>query len=119
MARLLARTTRADLYGPILDAVGEGYYEMDLQGTLMFASGALATLLGQKETDLRGRNIYDLLQADAGSGLRKVLDRVLHTGLDAPAVHRPITFPGSTARHLEFSVILACDGKASPAVFGG
>lgn len=92
---------------------------MDLRGTLIFASGALAALLGQTDTDLSGLNIYDLLDGKAIIGVRKVLDRVLHTGLGAHTAQCPMVLPGGTVRHLEFAAVLACDEQGSPRGFRG
>ncbi len=92
---------------------------MDLQGTLTSASGALADLLGQKDQDLRGRNIYELLEGDAVADVRKALDRVLHTGLGAHGAQCPVILPGGTVRHLEFSAVLVSDERGSPRGFRG
>jgi len=105
--------------GQILDSVGKGYFELDLQGILTFASPALVRVLGLAEQDLRGQSLYELLPKEAASVLRQALDHVLLTGRSAPVVLCPVSKSGGAMGQVEFSVILSCDEQDSPLGFRG
>lgn len=106
-------------YGQILDSVGKGYFESDLQGTLTFASPALARVLGLAEQDLRGQSLYGLLPKEAAGALRQALEHVLLTGKSAPVISCPVSRGGGPIEQLEFSAILSWDERDSPRGFRG
>lgn len=67
-------------YRTILDDMEEGYYEVDLNGTITFANEALGRTWGIDREDLVGRNFRTIMSEETADRAYAAFNRVFRTG---------------------------------------
>lgn len=107
-------------YQRIIEAIHEGYYEMDLRGNLTFFNRTLANILGIPEQDLIGKNPAVLFETDVIAEEMKQIYRSLREGdvSDALLDWQLKRKDGATA-FLEVSVSLIYDKEGKRTGFRG
>jgi PAS domain S-box-containing protein len=58
---------RAEL-GAVVDSMGEGLYQIDVQACIVFMNAAAERMLGYKLDDVRGRRMHDVIHAELPDG---------------------------------------------------
>ncbi len=66
-------------YRNIIESIEDGYYEIDMRGSLTLVNQALCHMLGYSESDLLGKNIADYLDARTARKILEGLPDVLTT----------------------------------------
>ncbi len=91
-------------YSSILDEMGEGYYESDLNGNFTFFNNALAEHSGFTADELRELNYKTFVPGEETSKVFELYNEVFRTG--EPRLWQPVTFvrKDGTRLHVENSV---------------
>jgi len=109
-----------DKYKTILEAIHEGYYEMDLMGHLTFFNRTLANILGVSEEKLIGKSPAELFDSDAIAGDMRKLYRSLRDGEASDGLlDWHLQRPDGTMAVLEVSVSLMYDKDGRRSGFRG
>ena len=107
-------------YQTILEAIHEGYYEMDLMGNLTFFNRTLANILGVSEEKLIGRNPAEFFHNDAIAEEMRRLYRALRDGETSNGLlNWELQRPDGTTAVLEVSVSLMYDKEGKRCGFRG
>jgi diguanylate cyclase (GGDEF)-like protein/PAS domain S-box-containing protein len=93
-------------YRAILAGIDEGYYEVDLAGRFTFANDALRSMLGEEESDLRGRSLGSWVSADTGDELGQAFEQVAQTGQPTRYLRFEVVRGDGARRAVEGSVSL-------------
>jgi diguanylate cyclase (GGDEF)-like protein/PAS domain S-box-containing protein len=70
-----------DRYRSILDTMEDGYFEVDLNGTLIFCNQANARMFGYTQAELIGRNNREYTDPENAKKVFEVFHQVYQTGL--------------------------------------
>ena len=70
-----------DRYRSILDTMEDGYFEVDLNGTLIFCNQANARMFGYTQAELIGRNNREYTDPENAQKVYEVFNQVYQTGL--------------------------------------
>jgi len=106
-------------YRSILESIEEGYYEIDLQGNLIFFNDSASRMLGYPGTQLEGIDARQLVTLQTLPKMRRVFRRVLVTGISAEISEVEILRNDNLLRILELSVSLKKNRAGQPIGFGG
>ena len=103
----------------ILEDIGDGYYEVDLEGFLTFFNGPFCRLLGYSGNELKGMNLRELSDdRNVRKGFKK-LKKVYDTGVPATGFVWEIKKKDSTKGLVELSMSLMTDSKGRKTGFRG
>jgi len=106
-------------YRTILEAMKEGYFEVDLAGNLIFFNDALCRILGYPREKLVGMNNRDYTAPEMAKRMYQIFNQIYHTGEPARIMdYEAIGKDGSTII-LELSASLMRDHKGAPIGFRG
>ncbi len=99
----------------ILRHIEDGYYEVSLEGRLVFVNEPVTRLLGRPGDDVTGTHFADFTAPRDRRRLRGAFARVLASGLPIPAFDWSITDAQGRVRHVEasISVITGPEGRAT------
>ncbi len=102
-------------YRTILDDMEEGYYEVDLEGTITFANEALGRIWGIDRKDLLGRNFRTIMSEETADRAYAAFNRVFRTGRSEWVPDWQTVRADGAVRALEASAypILASGGRYS------
>ena len=106
-------------YRAILEGIGDGYYEVDLEGFLTLFNGPFCRISGYPEDELRGKNFRELSD---DRNVRKVFGRfkkVYATGVPSIGFVWEMIRKDSTKRLVEISMSLMTDSKGGKTGFRG
>ncbi len=103
----------------ILQSMEEGYYEMDLDGHIVFCNDAMCRITGYDRSALVGSNIRTLMKTVDSSKLHDTLQWVLKSGEPALATELELTDKDGQPRHVELSVSLIKDVSGQAGGFRG
>jgi PAS domain S-box-containing protein len=103
----------------ILQSMEEGYYEMDLEGRIIFCNDAMCRITGYERPDLMGSDTRTLMQAADAAKLDHTLQRVLSTGDPSLATELELSGKNQEPRHVELSVSLIKDTGGQAQGFRG
>ena len=103
----------------LLDAIGEGYFEMDAGARLTMVSETLANLLGRSVNTLLGKNACDLALPESGVEVRRVLERALLTGSAPQPVVCGVVHGDGKVSQMEISAALTLGEDGRPSGFRG
>ncbi len=106
-------------YQRILEAMREGYYEVDLRGRLTFFNRALSNILGEPEERLLGQNPAELYQ-DPGllHEMRKAYERLRANDSDV-LIEWPLMRRDGSRVVMEMSMSLMSDNEGRACGFRG
>ncbi len=104
-------------YRTIIESMEEGYFEVDLQGTLTFVNGALCRMADRPTAKLIGMNNRDLAGPKSADRLSHAFNHIYLTGESQPVSNYEIIRPDASEVVLELSISLMRDQKGEPAGF--
>jgi len=113
-AQLQASETK---YRTIIESMEEGYFEVDLQGTLTFANGSLGRMTGQPAGKLVGMNHRDFARKKSADRLVHAFNQIFLTGDAQQISDYELIRPDETEVILELSASLIRDKKKEPTGF--
>lgn len=106
-------------YREILDEIDDGYYEVDLKGTILFFNTSLCEILGYAPDELLGMNYQALLDASNVGKVFSLFNHVFSTGDVIKATDWELVRKDGTRRIVETSIALIRDEDAKPSGFRG
>ncbi len=81
-------------YRTILESMDSGYYEVDLQGNMLFCNPALRQFLGYTDEEIRGLNFRDFMNEEEGRRVQRMFNEVYHTGTPSGDFYWKYSRPG-------------------------
>lgn len=106
-------------YRTILENMEEGYYEVDLAGTLTFFNDAFCRIANLPRHRLRGMNFESFMDRANATRVRKRFNQVYETGEPARHIELETLREDGTIRHVEVSAYLVRDGADRTVGFRG
>jgi diguanylate cyclase (GGDEF)-like protein/PAS domain S-box-containing protein len=102
-------------YRTLLENVEDGYYEVDLDGNIIFCNEAFGRILGYKPQELIGLNFRRFISPETADEVYQAFHLVFETGLPAKALALETFHTEGTARFVEFSAfpIKNAEGKTT------
>jgi two-component system cell cycle sensor histidine kinase/response regulator CckA len=104
-------------YRTIIESMEEGYFEVDLQGTLTFVNGALCRMADRPAAKLIGMSNRDLTDRKSADRLSHAFNHIYLTGESQPVSNYEIIRPDASEVVLELSASLIRDKKKEPIGF--
>jgi diguanylate cyclase (GGDEF)-like protein/PAS domain S-box-containing protein len=106
-------------YRTILEAIEEGYYEVDLAGNLIFFNDSLCKIFGYPRDELMGTNNQEYMSPETAKRTYQLFNEVYKTGKPTKIFDWDfIKIDGSTI-NVEISISLMRDSKGEPVGFRG
>ena len=103
----------------ILDSIEEGYFEVDLSGTLIFINDSLCKITRREREELLGMNYREYTVTENAKKLYSFFNEIYQTGKPAKLIdHEIITYKGER-RILQMSASLMRDRDGNPCGFRG
>jgi len=106
-------------YRTILDAIEDGYYEVDLKGNFTFFNRALIEILGYTEKELMGMNYRQYTRKEDVETVFRVYNAVYQSGLPAGQLNWELIRKDEKKLHIGASVSLIRDYEDRPIGFRG
>lgn len=106
-------------YRKILGSIVEGYYEVDLAGSLTFFNDSACELLGYDRDELQGMNYRQYTNEHSAEKLFQVFHEVYRTGRPTKGFDWEVIRKDQTRRSVEASVTLIEDAEGNPSGFRG
>ena len=106
-------------YHSILDNIEDGYYEVDLKGSLTFFNNSLSRLLGYSPSALVGMNYREYMSSETAEKVYQTFNQVYRTGEPAKGFDWEVFKVDGSKGHLETSVSLVKDSDGNPIGFRG
>ena len=106
-------------YRKILENIEEGYYEVDLAGSLTFFNDSLCRLYGYSRDELMGMNYRQYMDNETAQVVYQTYNTVYRTGESATAVDWALTRKDGTRLFIEVSVALMHGPTGEPVGFRG
>lgn len=106
-------------YRTILKSIEDGYYEIDLSGSITFINDATSTITGYRKEELIGMDATRLTETESVDSIYAEYRRVLSTGLPVKQVEWIIRNKSGSLRYLDNSVSLMRDSQGLPCGFRG
>jgi PAS domain S-box-containing protein len=104
-------------YRIILQSIEDGYYEVDLNGNLIFFNDAMCGILGYRRDELLGLNNRAFMSEETAKRVYETFNHVYGTGQPARALGWETIRKDGTKRYLENSVSLMRDEQGNPVGF--
>ena len=116
-----ARDSRiqADRYRMLIEAVADGFYEVDLSGNFRFFNNALCRIFGYSRREIEGRNFREFMNEDNARIAFEAFNRIYRTGTGDVYIEWEIARKDGETRHLEISASLIRDDQGEPIGFRG
>ena len=106
-------------YRTIIENIGDGYYEVDLKGTIQFINDACARISGVPRHKLMGMSFKDFFLEGEDVDLYNIFNRVFMTGEPEKGLVNRLNRPDGKEQYVEISVSLKKDSKGKPTGFMG
>jgi PAS domain S-box-containing protein len=106
-------------YRTILETIEEGYYEVDIAGSMTFFNPALSEILGYPEDELMGMNNWEYMDSETAKDVYQAFNEVYRTGKPAKAFDWEVIQKDGTRRVIEASVSLVHNREGDPVGFRG
>lgn len=106
-------------YRGILEEIEDGYYEVDLEGNIVFFNESLCRMLGYGPGELLGMNNRTFVDHVSARRVYPVFNRVLRTGRPHKGFRWEITGKDGTRLHVETSISLIRGPEGTPKGFRG
>ena len=105
-------------YRTILENIEDGYFEVDLAGSLTFFNDALCRITGFPEDELMGINNREYMDEETARKVYNTYIRIFETGEPVKGLEYKILKDGNE-KHVETSVSLMKDREGQPMGFRG
>jgi PAS domain S-box-containing protein len=106
-------------YRTIIDHIEDGYYEVDLRGSLVFFNDSFARIWGYPRNELMGMNYRHYTRAEDARQVNQTFRKVFTTGRPQRAISWQIVRKDGTRRYIELSVSLIKDQDGRSKGFRG
>lgn len=106
-------------YRNILESIDEGYFEVDLAGSLTFFNAAVSRILGYSADELVGMNNRHFMDEDNAKKVFATFNEVFKTGQPSRGFNWEIIQKSGSRRFVEASVSLIEDENDQPCGFRG
>ncbi|MBN1847955.1 MAG: PAS domain S-box protein [Deltaproteobacteria bacterium] len=106
-------------YRSILENMEEGYYEVDLDGNLLFFNHAIIRLLGYPEDELKGMNYKTYIAPEYTKKVYDIFNNVFRTGRPVKEAKYEVILRDKSKRIVDISVSLIKNSKGEPIGFRG
>jgi PAS domain S-box-containing protein len=91
-------------YRKTLETIADGYYEVDLDGTLTLINDSLCEIMGYQREELQGMNYRRLVEEEEAKRVFEAFYEVFSTGLAKPAFTYEVVKKDGTRRHVSVSI---------------
>ena len=105
-------------YRTILENIEDGYFEVDLAGSLTFFNDALCRITGYPKDKLMGMNNREYMDEETGRKVYNIYMKIFETGEPVKGLEYAI-LKDSDKKHVETSVSLMRDRGGQPIGFRG
>jgi PAS domain S-box-containing protein len=109
----------ADRYQMLIEAVADGFYEVDLNGNFRFFNQALSRIFGYAPTEIRGHNFREFMNEDNARVAFEAFNRIYRSGKGDVYIEWKISRKDGQERHLEISASLIEDEHGQATGFRG
>ena len=109
----------ADRYQMIIEAVTDGFYEVDLNGNFRFFNDGLSRIFGYSRREIQDRNFREFMNEDNARIAFEAFNRIYRSGKGDVYIEWEITRKDGQKRHLEISASLIEDNRGKPIGFRG
>ncbi|MCU0597103.1 MAG: PAS domain S-box protein, partial [Desulfobacterota bacterium] len=106
-------------YRNILESIEDGYFEVDLQGNLIFFNEGLCRITGYPSEELHGMNNRDYMSEETSGKVFETFNQVFRTGEAAKVLGWELIRKDSEKRYVETSISLVRNPRGEPAGFRG
>jgi len=106
-------------YRTIIESIGDGYYEVDMKGTIQFINNACARISGVPRHELMGMSFREFALEGEGGELYNAFHRAFLSGEPEKGLVSRIKRPDGKEQYVEISVSLKKDSKGKPTGFMG
>jgi PAS domain S-box-containing protein len=106
-------------YRSILNSMEDGYFEVDLSGSLTFVNPALCRHLGYSKEELIGMNNRQFMTEDTAARVFQAFSKVYQTRKPALATDWETISKDGARKFIETSIALSYDSKGDPIGFRG
>jgi len=103
----------------LIEAVADGFYEVDLNGNFRFFNGALSRIFGYSRQEIQGRNFREFMNEENAEIAFEAFNRIYRTGRGDVYIKWEIARKDGKKRHLEISANLIVDDGEKPIGFRG
>ena len=110
---------QADRYQMLIEAVADGFYEVDLNGNFRFFNDALCRIFGYARAEIQGRNFREFMNEDNARIALEAFNSIYRTGKGDVYIKWEISRKDGEERHLEISASLIEDDRGQPIGFRG
>jgi len=110
---------QADRYQMLIEAVADGFYEVDLNGNFRFFNDTLCRIFGYARAEIQGRNFREFMNEDNARIALEAFNSIYRTGKGDVYIKWEISRKDGEERHLEISAGLIEDDRGQPLGFRG
>jgi diguanylate cyclase (GGDEF)-like protein/PAS domain S-box-containing protein len=106
-------------YRTIIENIGDGYYEVDLKGSITFLNDAALRIIGLPRSEVQGLNFKTFATGEDTAVIFNVFHQVYLTGTPFRGLSWRVVRPDGKEQHMEVSVSLILDAAGRPSGFRG
>ncbi len=106
-------------YRKILETIADGYYEVDLDGTLTLINDSLCEIMGYQREELQGMNFRLLVDEEEAKRVFEAFHEVFSTGRAKTAFTYEVVKKDGTRRHVSVSISVMRDSMGHRCGFRG
>jgi len=106
-------------YRAILENIEDGYFEVDLEGNIIFLNDAMARIAGLPHDELMGMNNQDYATPETAKEMFRVFHEIYETGKPGILKDYEVVRKDGVKKTLELSASLMRDGDGTPTGFRG
>ena len=106
-------------YRTILERIEEGYFEVDLAGSLTFFNDSICRILGYSRDELMGMGNRDYTDSETAARMYKAFNETYRTGTPANVIDYQIIRKDGGIRSLELTASLMKNSTGEPTGFRG
>ncbi len=109
----------ADNFYTILENLGDGFYEVDLKGNLVFLNNSVAGMLGVNKDEILGKNFRDFIDEESSKVLNDFFSKVYESLESQKMIDIPLKKKNGERVYIEGSVCVHRDSVGNPKGFIG
>ncbi len=106
-------------YRTILDAIEDGYFEVDIRGNFTFFNDSLSKILGYSHDEMMGMNNRQYTDKENAKKLYQAFNKVYETGEPDKEIQHEIIRKDGTRRYVEIPASLIKDAEGQRIGFRG
>jgi PAS domain S-box-containing protein len=106
-------------YRTILDDIEDGYFEVDIRGSLTFFNNAMCKILGYTPSELTGKNNREFMDTENAAKVYQAFNKVFITEKAMKALDWEVIQKNGARRHVDASVSLVKDAAGLKTGFRG